>query len=538
MHRIPGLTDLEDGVEMPATIEPLDIVVAAAALVLGVALGYAIRYALARRSRNMAERRAEQILDTAEQDAQRIRRDAEIAAKDEVYRLKESFEKEAEEQKRELRQQDRRLQRREETLDGKLENLTNQERKLSEKEEELGTRKEDLERRREDLGNVLTQQREKLLEISSMSEPEAREVILHEVKDEMDQEVGEIVQKAMERAKEEAETRARDIVVTAIQRTAADHSSESTVSVIGLPNDDMKGRIIGREGRNIRAFEKATGVDVIVDDTPGVVVVSAFDSVRRETARRSLERLVADGRIHPTRIEEVVKETTKEMDEVLREAGKKAVQECDLTRVHPKLVDLLGRLKFRTSYGQNVLNHVIEVSNLCGVMASELGLDVKLAKRAGLLHDIGKSIDHEMEGGHPAVGADIARRCGESKEVVNAIAAHHEDVPIETAYGVLAQAGDAISAARPGARRETLERYIKRLERLEEVARGFGGVTEAYAIQAGREVRVIVHPGKVTDQVAVKMCRDIAQKIEMELTYPGEVKVTVVRETRAVDYAR
>jgi ribonuclease Y len=514
------------------------IVVAAVALVLGVAAGYVLRLALARRLRSVAERSAEEILETAEQDAQRIRRDAELAARDEVYRLKEAHEKEAEEQKRELRQQDRRLQRREETLDEKLENITRKESKLEGLEEDLHTRMEDLERRREDLGNVLAQQREKLLAVSGLSEQEAKEIVLEEVEAELDQEVGEIIQRSTERAKEEADRRARDIVVTAIQRTAADHSSESTVSVVDLPNDDMKGRIIGREGRNIRAFEKATGVDVIVDDTPGVVVVSAFDSVRRETARRALTRLVADGRIHPTRIEDVVRETQREMDEVIREAGRKAVQECDVSRVHPKLVDLLGRLKFRTSYGQNVLQHTIEVSNLCGVMAAELGLDVKMAKRAGLLHDIGKAIDHEMEGGHPLVGADIARRCGESKEVVNAIAAHHEDVPQETAIAVLAQAGDAISAARPGARRESLERYIKRLERLEEVATGFEGVVEAYAIQAGREVRVIVNPGRVTDQVSVKMCRDIAQKIEQELTYPGEVKVTVVRETRAVDYAR
>jgi ribonucrease Y len=514
------------------------IVVAVATLILGLVLGYVLRLALARRLRNVAERSAEEILETAEQDAQRIRRDAELAARDEVYRLKEVQEKEAEEMKKELRQQDRRLQRREETLDEKLENLTRKESKLEGLEDDLTTRKEDLERRREDLGGVLTQQREKLLAISTLSEKEAKEIVLEEVEAELDQEIGEIVQRSTEKAKEEADRRARDIVVTAIQRTAADHSSESTVSIVDLPNDDMKGRIIGREGRNIRAFEKATGVDVIVDDTPGVVVVSAFDSVRRETARRALKRLVADGRIHPTRIEDVVTETQREMDEVLREAGRKAVQECDVSRVHPKLVDLLGRLKFRTSYGQNVLQHSIEVSNLCGVMAGELGLDIKVAKRAGLLHDIGKSIDHEMEGGHPLVGADIARRCGESKEVVNAIAAHHEDVAKETVISVLVQAGDAISAARPGARRESLERYIKRLERLEEVATGFDGVVEAYAIQAGREVRVIVNPGRVTDQVSVKMCRDIAQKIEQELTYPGEVKVTVVRETRAVDYAR
>jgi ribonuclease Y len=347
-----------------------------------------------------------------------------------------------------------------------------------------------------------------------------------------------LLARRLEQANETADDRSRDIVVTAIQRFAADHSSASTVSVVPLPSDDMKGRIIGREGRNIRAFEKATGVDVIVDDTPGVVVVSAFDPVRRETARRSLEKLIIDGRIHPTRIEEVVTETQKEMEDVIRKTGEEALVEVDIRGIHPKIVALLGRLKFRTSYGQNVLKHVIECAHLAGMIAGELGLSVKMAKRCALLHDIGKAVNHEVEGGHVAIAADIAKRLGEPPEVINAIASHHEDEKPESAYAVITQAVDAMSAARPGARRETLERYIQRMERLEQVATSFDGVKNAYAIQAGREVRVIVHPHKVTDPKAMKIAREIAKAVEEQLTYPGEVKVTVLRETRVVEYAR
>jgi len=363
-------------------------------------------------------------------------------------------------------------------------------------------------------------------------------MVLFEAREDAEAEAMSLLARRLDQAKETADDRSRDIILTAIQRIAADHSSESTVSVVALPSDDMKGRIIGREGRNIRAFEKATGVDVIVDDTPGVVVVSAFDPVRRETARRSLEKLIIDGRIHPTRIEEVVLETQKEMEDIIRKAGEEAMQEVDLRGIHPKIVQLLGRLKFRTSYGQNVLKHVIECAHLAGMIAAELGLNVKTAKRCAMLHDIGKAVNHEVEGGHVVIAADIARRLGESPEVVNAIEAHHEDVKPETAYAVITQAVDAMSAARPGARRETLERYIQRMERLEQVATAFDGVKNAYAIQAGREVRVIVHPHQVSDPKAMKICREIAKAVEEQLTYPGEVKVTVLRETRVVEYAR
>jgi ribonuclease Y len=342
----------------------------------------------------------------------------------------------------------------------------------------------------------------------------------------------------MEAAKEEAERKARNIVGLAIQRCAADHTVEATVASIDIPSDDMKGRIIGREGRNIRAFEKATGVDVIVDDTPGVIVISAFDSVRREVARRAMDRLIADGRIHPSRIEELVAESQKEVDELIKETGKQVCYDFGLHNIHAKEMLLLGRLRFRTSYGQNVLQHSKEVAHLCSAMAGELGVNVNMASRCGLLHDIGKAVDHEVEGGHPAIGADIAKRCGERPEVVNAIGAHHEDVEPRTLYAVITQAADAISAARPGARRETLEKYIKRLERLEEVANAFSGVQGAFAIQAGRELRVIVNADKVNDRQAFKMARDIANQIEQELNYPGEIKITLLRETRVIEFAR
>ena len=518
------------------TIETAAFVVVG--LAVGAAAGFYLKSLLLARARSAAERTAEEILATAEKDAQRVRRDAELAAKDMRLQLKEESDREVEERRKEIKEQEKRIQRREETLEETLENVTRKERRIEEAEDRLEAQSHDLAKRAAELDGAMKEQREKLLEIAGMSEEQARATVLSGLEADLEEESGELILRTLERAKEEADDRARDIVVTAIQRTAANHSSESTVSVIDIPSDDMKGRIIGREGRNIRAFEKATGVDVIVDDTPGVIVLSAFDSVRRETARRAMEKLIADGRIHPSRIEEVVAAITKEMEEIIKTAGKKAVQDCGLTKVHPKLIELLGRLKWRTSYGQNVLNHSVEVGNVCGMIAAELGLNVKLAKRCGLLHDVGKAIDHEMEGGHPAIGADIARRCGEAPEVINSIASHHEDVPQESAYAVLTQAADAVSAARPGARRESLDRYIQRLERLEEVAGSFKGVKAAFAIQAGREVRVIVHPGAVTDQIAAKICRDIAQKIETELTYPGEVKVTVLRETRVVEYAR
>jgi len=371
-----------------------------------------------------------------------------------------------------------------------------------------------------------------------MSVDEARNVLLTRLSEEMEKEAAELIERTITDARETAEKKSREIVVTAIQRYAAEHTCDTTVSTVDIPNDDMKGRVIGREGRNIRAFEKATGVDVIVDDTPGVVVVSAFDPVRREVARQALERLVQDGRIHPARIEEVVEETKRQVEKDILELGRKAAMDANVSGLHRKQLDLLGRLHYRTSYGQNVLRHSVEVAYLCQTMADELGLDGSLARRCGLLHDLGKAVDHEVEGGHPSIGADICKRFGEPPEVLNAIEGHHNDVQAASLYTPLVAAADAISAARPGGRRESLERYIKRLQQLEDLATEFKGVKQAYAIQAGREVRVLVDADSVDDGLSFKMAREIAKRIESEMTYPGEVKVTLIREVRAVDYAR
>jgi ribonuclease Y len=382
------------------------------------------------------------------------------------------------------------------------------------------------------------EQRQTLSRLSGMTLEEAREALLQRIRNEVADEEEKILQKGLDQVRATLDERTKDILSTAIQRVAAEHAAEITVSVVDLPNEEVKGRIIGREGRNIRAFEKSSGVDVIVDDTPGVIVLSAFDGVRREIARRSMLKLIKDGRIHPARIEELVKQTQAEMDEHLNEVGKKTVLDLNLGQMHPKLVHLLGRLKYRTSYGQNVLQHSIEAAEVCAAMAGELGLKPKLAKRCGLLHDIGKAVDHEIEGGHPAIGADIARRCGEDAIVVNSIAAHHEDVRMESPYAVLTAAADAVSAARPGARRDTLEKYVQRLQKLEEIACRFEGVEQAFAIQAGRELRVMVNPSRIGDRTSQRLAREIARAIENELTYPGEVKVTLMRELRVTDYAR
>ena len=509
---------------------------------LGVALGAVgallVRWLLDKRALESARSRAEETIGSAKREAQNVRKAAELAAKDEVLKRREAFERQLEKKREEFRRVEKRLDRKEETLDRKGENLDRREQEIDTAGARNDRREEDLREARVELDGLAEEARAKILDASGLTQAEAMKIVLDEARDEAEEDAMAIISRRLEQANEEAEGKAREIIVTAIQRVAADHSAESTVSVVSLPTDDMKGRIIGREGRNIRAFEKATGVDVIVDDTPGVVVVSAFDAVRRETARRAMEKLILDGRIHPTRIEEIVRETQKEMEEVIRKAGEECVADVDLRGIHVKIVNLLGRLKFRTSYGQNVLRHVTECAHLAGAIAGELGLDVKLAKRCALLHDIGKAVNHEVEGGHVAIAAELAKKLGEPFEVVNAIESHHEDVKPETPYAVITQAVDAISAARPGARRESLERYIKRMEKLEEVATSFEGVKSAYAIQAGREVRVIVYPQQVTDRTALKICRGIAKAVEEQLTYPGEVKVTVLRETRVVEYAR
>ena len=520
-------------------MDPIVVALAcAAAAAAGFLIARSVFGARARADAAKLEAEAEAIRQKAREEAQHISRDAQLAAKDELIKLRTENEKRLEADRQEVRERDRTLLKKEQLLDERDAAHEKRQRMFSEVEATVAKRQLEVRQKDEELVKVLEEQRAALTRTAGMTVEEAQATLLDKVRIDVAEDESRIIAKSEERIKATVDERAKDILSTAIQRVAAQHATEITVSVIDLPSDEVKGRIIGREGRNIRAFEKASGVDVVVDDTPGVIVVSAFDGVRRETARRAMLKLIKDGRIHPSRIEEVMKETQAEMEIDLNEAGKKAVLDTNVGQMHPKLVHLLGRLKYRTSYGQNVLQHSIEAAELCAAIASELGLKPRLAKRCGLLHDIGKAIDHEVEGGHPAIGADIARRCGEDAIVVNAIAAHHEDVRMETSYAVLTAAADAISAARPGARRDTLERYVQRLQKLEEIACRYEGVDHAYAIQAGREIRVMVNPTKVGDRTAQRMAREIAKSIENELTYPGEVKVTLVRETRVTDYAR
>jgi ribonucrease Y len=477
-------------------------------------------------------------VDQIRKELESARREAEVRIKDEVFKRKEALEGDVEGQRQVLKTQEGRLEKREDNLDRKLSMIDKKERFLTEQEERTAKRSDQVADKLKEAEESLEEQQRKLLKISGMSMDEAKEAVLERVTRNLDDEVYALTERRLQRAKDEVEVKANKMVVDAMQRCAADAASENLVSTVELPSDDMKGRIIGREGRNIRAFEKATGVDVIVDDTPGVVVVSGFDSVRRATARMALSKLVTDGRIHPARIEEVVKQTEKEMLNLMEEAGRQTSMDLGVGNLSPKLIAVLGRLKYRTSYGQNVLQHSAEVSTLCGLLAAELKLDVDLARRVGLLHDIGKAIDQEVEGTHPTIGASLAAKANEKPVVVNAIAAHHEDVPPESLYAVLVQVGDAISAARPGARRESMERYIKRLERLEDIANNYDGVEKAFAIQAGRELRVIAKATMLGEGECTRICCDIAKEIEEELSYPGEVKVTMIRENRFVEYAR
>ena len=486
-----------------------------------------------------SEAKAKDFLDTARRDAEQVVREAKLHAQTESYRHREEVNKELETARNEVREQERRAEKREDAADQKAKELARKEKQLEALQKKLAERKELLEKKTARLDELVEQETKKLHEITGLSRENAERMLLERLERELADELAARIRRNEERLREQAEGKAREVVAVAIQRYAAEHTASTTVSTVDIPSDDMKGRIIGREGRNIRTFEKCTGVDVIVDDTPGVVIVSAFDNIRRETARLSLTKLIQDGRIHPSRIEEVVAETQKEMEKHIADLGKQAVLDADVPMPHEKIVHLLGRLRFRTSYSQNVLSHSLEVAHLCGLMAAEIGLNPQLARRCGLLHDVGKAADHEMEGGHPKVGAELARRYGEtSKEVLHAIAGHHDDVTVDNIYTVLVAAADAISASRPGARRETLEKYVKRLEELEAVACGFPGVEHAYAIQAGRELRVIVNASQTTDAEAVRICRDIARAIEQQLDYPGEIKVTVIRETRAMEVAK
>lgn len=514
------------------------ILLVVVALLVGIAIAYGVSAAWAGSKTRIARRQADQLLNEAKEKATSVIEKARITAKEEAIQLREEIEKEVASTRTELKDTERRLAKREDNLEKKLDALGTQERSLQNQEKQLQDRDKALGVKEKELADIVNQQRDQLLRISGMGFDEARELLLSRLEQEVEHESATMIENAVTAAKDTAEEKSREIIITAIQRYAAEHTSDHTVSAVDIPSDDMKGRVIGREGRNIRAFEKATGVDVIVDDTPGVVVVSAFDPIRREVARISLERLIQDGRIHPARIEEIVDQVRKEVEKQVAELGKKASMEANVGGLHRKQIDLLGRLNFRTSYGQNVLRHSIEVAYLCQIMADELGLDGSLARRCGLLHDIGKAVDHEVEGGHPQIGADICKRFNERPEVINAIAGHHGDVAAISPYTPLVAAADAISASRPGGRRESLERYIKRLEALEGIANEFPGVKQSYAIQAGREVRVIVDANRIDDKMAVKTARDIALRIEKEMTYPGEIKVTLLREVRAVEYAR
>jgi len=504
----------------------------------GIFLGYLICILIYKKKLSASEKKTRRLIEESLKEAEKIKKEADLAAKAELYQRREAFEKETQEAKMELRLQEKRLSKREDNLERKIELLTKKERYIDTLSANLTLREKKLDEKKLELEKAIDEEKQTLLRISNLSKEEAEKLLLSRLERELDVKCAEVVTKKTNEAKENAEQMAVSLICSAIQRCAASHTAENIVSSIELPNNEMKGRIIGREGRNIRAFEKATGIDVIVDDTPGVIVLSGFDSVRREIARQSMEKLIVDGRIHPAHIEEIVKETEKEIEQVIQETGKQTCFELGIHNIHPELIKLIGRLKYRTSYGQNQLQHSIEVSNLMGIIAGELKLDVPLAKRCGLLHDIGKAIGPEMEGTHAVAGADLAKRYDERPEVINAIGGHHEETPVESVYTVLVSATDAISAGRPGARRETLEKYIKRLERLEGIATSFEGVESAYAIQAGREVRVMVCPDKVNDKTAAKICYDIARGIEDQLEYPGEVVVTVIRETRIVEHAK
>ena len=497
----------------------------------GGAVGYLVRKNVAEGKIATAEEQAIRIVQDAEQTGEAKRKEIMMEAKEEIHRLRSEMERENKDRRNDLQRQERRLLQKEENLDRKIESFERKEEKLASKEQRLNAAQEKAEA-------MLEKRQVELERISGLTSDEAKQELLQSLEEEVKHESAMMVKDLEQQAKDEADRKAREIISLAIQRCAADHVAETTVSVVGLPNDEMKGRIIGREGRNIRALETLTGIDLIIDDTPEAVILSGFDPIRREVARIALEKLIVDGRIHPARIEEMVGKARKEVDQTIKEAGEQATFEADVHGLHPEIVKILGRLKYRTSYGQNVLKHSIEVSHLAGLMAAELGCDVTLAKRGGLIHDIGKALDRELEGSHVQIGVDVARKYRESAAVINCIGAHHGDEEFQSVEAVLVAAADAISAARPGARRETLENYLKRLSKLEEIAESFEGVEKCFAIQAGREIRVVVKPDKIDEAESTLLVRNIVKRIESELEYPGQIKVVIIRETRVVDYAK
>lgn len=507
------------------------IVLIIVSIALGLLIGYIIRKNVGEKAIGSAEQLAKNLVLDAENKAETIKKEITIEAKEEAHRLRSEVEREVRERRSEIQRSEKRLIQKEETIDRKLENI-------EKKEESIVTKEQALVEKNKEIDRVIAKQIEELERISGYSVEEAKAILLSNCEKEIKYEASIMIKDIESKAKEEADKRAKEIITGAIQRCAADHVAESTVSVVPLPNDEMKGRIIGREGRNIRALETSTGVELIIDDTPEAVILSGFDPVRREIARIALEKLIVDGRIHPARIEEMVEKAEKEVNAIIKEEGEQATFEVGIHNLHPELIKLLGRLKYRTSYGQNVLKHSVEVAHLAGLMAGELGMDVKLAKRAGLLHDIGKALDHEVEGTHVDIGIDVLKKYKENEAVINGMAAHHGDYEPKSMEAILIAAADALSAARPGARRETLETYIKRLQKLEDIANTTPGVDKSFAIQAGREIRVIAKPEEMNDEEIVFLAREISKKIESELEYPGQIKVNVIRETRAIDYAK
>ena len=516
----------------------LTVVVLIVGCLAGIGIGIFLRKKLQEKKKQNAEEQGRKLIEDALAEVEQIKKEASLQIKDEAYQLKQEAEKEIKARKAELVEEEKRLSQKLDQIERKIDLLDNREMELLKKEQSFIQHEKSLEKEKKKLDELIEEQRYKLEKISGVTREEAKHRLVESIESEAKMEAAKNIVRIENEMKMKADKKAKNILALAIARYAGDYVAEKTVSVVPLPNDEMKGRIIGREGRNIRAIEAATGIDIIIDDTPEAVILSGFNPVRREVARLSLESLITDGRIHPARIEEVVEKMTKELEVSMREVGEQATFDVGAHGVNVELIKLLGRLKYRTSYGQSVLQHSLEVAFLAGIIAAELGVNVKQAKRAGLLHDIGKAVDHEVEGTHAMIGRDLAKKYGESPEIIHAIAAHHEDVPPEGILDVIVQSADALSGARPGARKEMLESYVKRLEDLEQIANSFDGVEKSFAIQAGREVRIVVDSGKLTDPESLTLSRDIAKKIETDLTYPGQIKVTVIRETRSVEYAK